>query len=557
MTELQERWDRLAYWIGPYLGAEGAVTISDYGVPDGIGYSAETLLFTANVPTAAGDRAQRLVLRGETPDPAVYPAQVDDIDVEIEIQHRIMSTLAASTGIPVAPIIGADLTDEAIGTPFFVMAFVDGVVPPVDPPYPAAGFFAEATPEQRHTMVANGLQVMADVHAVDWRGVGLDWLAPAGVEPTLRRQLDLWSAYAERELRGRVHPDMERALAILRADLPEPSAPTLCWGDPRLGNIIWQDFACASVTDWEAAAIAPAELDLGWWLMFDRSCHEAAGIDRPEGEPTREEQVALYEEAVGREVGDTFVYELLAAYRYSAIVVRIMNRWVERQMMAPGPRHLAPQPGGGLPPSAPGGLRVTVRAPLPDELPLLQAIGVAAGRRFAEVGLDDVADDPPLELAATSSGGGRPVGPGSPPTATAIPSASSWSTWSTRPPTWRRSPCSPMLGGRGHGMALLRHVEKWARAKGFPSRDADDLQRGPVEPPVVRAAGLPGAGRGRVDAGPGRPPRGGGGPRPRPRPAGGHGQGALRRSGLSRRCAASPRRPWPRPGRGRWPPGSA
>lgn len=335
MTELQERWDRLAYWIGPYLGAEGVVTISDYGVPDGIGYSAETLLFTANVPTAAGDRAQRLVLRGETPDPAVYPAQVDDIDVEIEIQHRIMSTLAASTGIPVAPIIGADLTDEAIGTPFFVMAFVDGVVPPVDPPYPAAGFFAEATPEQRHTMVANGLQVMADVHAVDWRGVGLDWLAPAGVEPTLRRQLDLWSAYAERELRGRVHPDMERALAILRADLPEPSAPTLCWGDPRLGNIIWQDFACASVTDWEAAAIAPAELDLGWWLMFDRSCHEAAGIDRPEGEPTREEQVALYEEAVGREVGDTFVYELLAAYRYSAIVVRIMNRWVERQMMAP------------------------------------------------------------------------------------------------------------------------------------------------------------------------------------------------------------------------------
>ena len=69
--------------------------------------------------------------------------------------------------------------------------------------------------------------------------------------------------------------------------------------------------------------------------MFDRSCHEAAGVDRLEGEPTREEQAALYAEAAGRDVGDTFVYELLAAYRYSAIVVRIMNRWVERQMMAP------------------------------------------------------------------------------------------------------------------------------------------------------------------------------------------------------------------------------
>ncbi len=335
MTELQERWDRLAYWIGPYLGAEGAVTITDYGVPDGIGYSAETLLFTANVPGPDGtERPRRLVLRGETADPAVYPAQVDGIEVEIEIQHRIMSTLAAATDIPVAPIIGADLTDEAIGSPFFVMDFVDGVVPAVDPPYPAGGFFVDATPEQRRTMVLNGLETLAAVHALDWRALGLDWLVPSGVEPTLRRQLELWADYAERELRGRVHPDMDRALAILRSELPEPSAATLCWGDPRLGNIIWNDFSCTSVTDWEAVAIAPAELDLGWWLMFDRSCHEAAGIERPAGEPTRAEQTAIYAAAAGRDIGDTSVYELLAAYRYSAIVVRIMNRWVERQMIA-------------------------------------------------------------------------------------------------------------------------------------------------------------------------------------------------------------------------------
>jgi aminoglycoside phosphotransferase (APT) family kinase protein len=171
---------------------------------------------------------------------------------------------------------------------------------------------------------------MADVHALDWRGVGLDWLVPRGAQPTLRRQLDLWSAYARTELRDRVHPDMDRALGILEAHLDEPSEPTLCWGDPRPGNIIWKDFEPASVTDWEAAAIAPAELDLGWWLMFDRSCHEVGDIERLEGEPTRDEQRDLYAEAVGRDVGDTALYELLAAYRYAAIVVRILNRWVER-----------------------------------------------------------------------------------------------------------------------------------------------------------------------------------------------------------------------------------
>ena len=330
MTELQERWDRLAYWIGPYLGAEGPVTITDAGVPDGTGYSAETLIFTANVPTAKGDRSRKLVLRAETPDPAVYPAQAEGIEVEIAIQHRLMTALAESSTIPVAAIVGADLTDEAIGTPFFVMEYVDGVVPEVDPPYPAAGFFADAAPDERRRLITAGVQVLADVHGVDWRAAGLDWLVPAGAAPSLGRQLDLWEAYARHELRDRVHPDMDEALGILRSHLDEPSEPTLCWGDPRPGNIIWQDFAPVSVTDWEAAAIAPAELDLGWWLMFDRSCHEVGGVDRLEGEPTRDEQRDLYAEAVGRDVGDTALYELLAAYRYSAIVVRILNRWVER-----------------------------------------------------------------------------------------------------------------------------------------------------------------------------------------------------------------------------------
>ena len=333
MTELQERWDRLAYWIGPHLGADGPVTITDAGVPDGIGYSAETLLFTAMVPIGDDEQAHRLVLRAETPDPAVYPAQAEGLDVEIAIQHRIMSALAGGTGIPVAPIVGADLTEESIGTPFFVMDYVEGIVPAVDPPYPAAGFFAEAAPDERRRMVTNGVRMMAAIHDQDWEGLGLDWLVPAGTAPTLRRQLELWAAYAERELAGRVHPDLSRAHDVLTAHLDEPSEPTLCWGDPRLGNIIWRDFEVASVTDWEAAAIAPPELDLGWWLMFDRSCHEVGGIDRLEGEPTRDEQRDLYAEAVGRDVGDTHLYELLAAYRYAAIVVRIMNRWVDRGMM--------------------------------------------------------------------------------------------------------------------------------------------------------------------------------------------------------------------------------
>ena len=109
---------------------------------------------------------------------------------------------------------------------------------------------------------------------------------------------------------------------------------------------------------------------------------------------------------------------------------------------------------------------MAVRAPLPDELPLLQAIGVAAGRRFAEVGLDDVADDPPLALTdleawrkagrawVTTDRDGHPVGFV---VVDLIDGGAHVEEISVL----------PELGGKGHGMALMRHVEGWARRKGL------------------------------------------------------------------------------------------
>ena len=275
------------------------------------------------------------MLRAETPDPAVYPSQAPGLDVEIEIQRRAMEGVRSRSSVPLAPILGFDGEGGVIGTPFFVMEFVEGDVPAIDPPYTAAGFFTAATPAQRHQLVADGLRVLAGVHALDWQAAGLSWLLPAGAAPTLGRQLDIWQAFADQELAGRHHPLIERGFEVLRRHLASGSPPALCWGDPRPGNMIWRDFRCVCVTDWEAAAIAPPEMDLGWWLMFDRTCHEGAGVARLAGEPTRDEQRDLYAAAAGRDVGDTHPYELFAAVRYAAIVVRVMNRAVARGHLPP------------------------------------------------------------------------------------------------------------------------------------------------------------------------------------------------------------------------------
>ena len=322
---------RLERWLELRLRGASDLRLSSHGKP-GSGFSAETTIVSATWTLDDTAHDDRFVLRRETPDPPVYPTQVPGLATEVDIQYRVMSAIARSSAVPLAPLHGYEPDPEVLGAPFFVMGFVEGQVPVESPMYTLEGFFTEIPPHHRRSMIDDGVAVLAAIHGIDWQVAGLGWLTE-GHDPTVRRQLDLWTQYSDRELAGRVHPPLARAWAWLHATCPEPGRPALAWGDPRPGNIIWRDGRAACVTDFEAASIAPPEIDLGWWLMFDRWSHETSGAPRLPGEPTRAEQTARYEHLSGRTVGDTIWYEVFAAARYAAIVVRIMNRLVDRGHM--------------------------------------------------------------------------------------------------------------------------------------------------------------------------------------------------------------------------------
>jgi aminoglycoside phosphotransferase (APT) family kinase protein len=322
--------------LGPWLAARlpGVDTVELRGIRRASsGFSADTVMLDTLVTRDGVGAEERYVLRTESPEPPIYPVQVPGWPVEIELQYRVMEALGRHSPVPVAPLLGYEPDTRVLGTQFFVMGFVAGEVPVEDPPYPTAGFFVGAAPADRRRMIEAGLGTLARVHEVDWRAAGLDWLVPDGTAPGLETQLGLWEHYARTELRDRVHPLMDRAFAWLHAESPVAGPVGLCWGDPRPGNIIWDDFTPACVTDFEAASIAPPELDLGWWLMFDRTMHEGASVDRPAGDPSRAEQLRMYETAAGRAVPDVRWFEICAAARYCAIVVRVMNRAVDRGLM--------------------------------------------------------------------------------------------------------------------------------------------------------------------------------------------------------------------------------
>lgn len=327
----------LERWLAVRLDARGPVSI-DRVTALSTGYSAETTSFRAGYEDREGRRVTGFILRRESPDPAVYPQQAPGFDIEVDIQYRVMKALSAGTDVPLAPLVGYEADARVLGAPFFVMGFVEGLVPLVAPSYTQEGFFFDARPGERAALIEDGLRVLARLHSLDWAAHGLGWLLPDGEAPTAARQVEIWRRYTERELAGRVHHQLDRAFAWLMDNLPpfDDSSVTLNWGDPRPGNMIWRDFRCVCVTDFEAAAIAPFGVDLGWWLMFDRWSHESAGVARLPGEPTREEQAARYFDLSGRPPEPTHWYEVFAAVRYCAIVVRIMNRTVDRGLMPAG-----------------------------------------------------------------------------------------------------------------------------------------------------------------------------------------------------------------------------
>jgi aminoglycoside phosphotransferase (APT) family kinase protein len=231
--------------------------------------------------------------------------------------------------VPIAPLVGFEQDASVLGRQFFVMGFVDGEVPKVSPSYTTSGFFAEATPAQRRAMVTDGLRRLAQIHAVDWRD-GFGWLVPPGAEPGTAHQLALWEAFLRRELGERAHPTVDRALAWLHANVPAGEPTSVTWGDGRLGNIIWRDFRCACLTDFENVAVASPDQDLGWWLMFDRWSHETFGAPRLPGEPSLDEQREIYAGFAEHDVSDTRFHEIFAALRYCAIIVRVANRSAAR-----------------------------------------------------------------------------------------------------------------------------------------------------------------------------------------------------------------------------------
>lgn len=302
MTTILQDVSRLQAW----LGAESRIT----GVAQPkTGFSADTMFLTL-------EDGRDLVVRIEHPDRAVF------LDATIGRQARMMRLLGGY-GVPAPAIVGHSTDMTILGAPFLVMERSAGAALPQHPSYHVAGLLTDLDETGRRRAWRQALETIARINRIEWRGAFDFLIEPSYGAPGLDHYLGWIAAWRVQAL-GEAHPVIDAALAHLVAARPRDAAVEMLWGDSNPGNFLFgEDGAVVAALDFEAASIGPAEIDISWWFFMDGML--AAGNTLPSGMPDREGQIAIYERALGRSIGDLAYYEILSALRMSLVMARIGN----------------------------------------------------------------------------------------------------------------------------------------------------------------------------------------------------------------------------------------
>jgi aminoglycoside phosphotransferase (APT) family kinase protein len=208
----------------------------------------------------------------------------------VEREYRVMTALHG-TPVPV-PRTHALCEDPAvIGTPFFVMDFVDGRIF-WEPDLPGL------TPRERAAIYDGMNDALARLHGVDPSSVGLGDYGKAG--NYFARQITRWS---KQYVASETQPieSMNRLMEWLPAHVPAGDEVAVVHGDFRLDNMVFHSTEprVIALLDWELSTLGHPMADLSYnamqWRLPVATGRGLAGMDLSAlGIPSEADYVAAY-----------------------------------------------------------------------------------------------------------------------------------------------------------------------------------------------------------------------------------------------------------------------
>nr|WP_090281549.1 phosphotransferase family protein [Mycolicibacterium komanii]CRL78105.1 putative aminoglycoside phosphotransferase [Mycolicibacterium komanii] len=322
----------MSRWLSTVLpgGATPEITVES-GV-DANGMSSETIILTGRWTADGQPQEQKWVARvaPTTEDVPVFSAY------RMDHQFDVIRLVQEKTDVPVPQVRWLETSGDVLGTPFFLMDYVDGRVPPDVMPYTFGGnWFADSPAEQRRELQDATVGVIATLHSIPEPEKVFGFLDDGSDRNALRRNLNWlqdWYRFAVPDI-GRSSL-VERALDWLEANWPADAAandPVLVWGDSRVGNVLYSGYQPVAVLDWEMATLGPREMDAAWMIFAHNVFQELAGLAGLPGLPDfmREEDVKqTYTALTGVELGDLHWFYVYSGVIWACVFMRTSARRV-------------------------------------------------------------------------------------------------------------------------------------------------------------------------------------------------------------------------------------
>jgi aminoglycoside phosphotransferase (APT) family kinase protein len=270
----------------------------------------------------SGADGKKYVLRRKPPGKLLPSAHA------VDREYRVTRALHA-TGFPVARPYVLCEDESIIGTAFYVMDCVEGRV-----------LWDQSLPgmskAERFAIWDELNRVIASLHAIDYRSVGLDDFGKPG--NYIQRQVGRWTKQYQASETETVEA-MNNLIEWLPKNIPPETGTTVVHGDFRLDNAIFHpaEPRILAVLDWELSTLGDPLADFAYhcmsWHIPPGAFRGIAGLDfEALGIPDEKTYVQNYCKRTGRSGIDPSHWDFYIAYnlfRISAILQGILKRVVE------------------------------------------------------------------------------------------------------------------------------------------------------------------------------------------------------------------------------------